>query len=538
MDPIFGKTANPPTIIQNINVGAGLVGSGVTAMEFPSLPTHSLQNTLYKQGIYPSLINKATLGKQHKNSDGSPKAMDKTYVNLINPNVKHIPAVNTDANFGLAQQHIDVLNPFKIHNGDARLTPQGEYSGNSYFTQDFSGIYGTGDALKGRNSNIYKHDSVNGKPLLQHNQLSSKLNPVGNEGVPILIQKNEKHLRPQVKYGQHDIPVFAIGADFTDIDESVARIAQENWTVNKHVPDISQTTDFIRQVGRFIPDEPNTVDYVVKKSQSTRPGLSINPENPSGLTVVKESFGTKRIHKETFSESHPVKSTIDAGVMNLIGGIQKMKTQRKREFFTPSMNKTLEETFTEAFHEKSLNDSDELYQELLRSYSVALCHYLNNSKKYSKWAYNWKILDENLKKTNLSVKRLDSSDKDVAYTQNKGDIIKFRWRDTESYIPRSVFAYVLMHELTHQVFPMSFQGHGDPFPDMLSIICVAGYELRIFDLKNIPKSTVYSNGQEITSRGSLTRELLQGIKLLREANPKSSDYYDQLEEVIKIDERA
>ena len=533
MDPIFGKTANPPSIIQNITVGAGLVGSGVTAMEFPSLPTQTGQHSTYSPHLYPSLINKATLGR-HKNSDGSPKAMEKTYVNLINPTIRQQitgigtgGAINTELNFGLGQQHLDVLNPFKIHNGDARITPKGEYEGTQAFKED----------LQFRGSNIYKHDNITGKPLLVHNSESSKLNPVGEEGKPILIQKNTPS-RPQIKYGQTDIPVFAVGADFTDKDESISRGAKIDWTKNKHLPDESQTKDFIKQVGRYIPEEPNTIENVVKRSEIKRPNLSINTE----------TFETTKKHIDVETFTSKSKNLLDNTVMSLIHIIKQYSkdSQQISQQFSQQIpqQQTVEPlhapkiTIEEAFRKKSLNDSDELYKELLRSYAVALCHYLNNSKKYSKWSYNWKILDNNLKKTNLSVKRLDSSDKDVAYTQNKGDIIKFRWRDNDSYIPRSVFAYVLMHELTHQVFPMTFQGHGDPFPDMLSIVCVAGYELRIFDLKNVPKKTVYSNGQEITSRSSLTAELMNGIKLLREANPNSSDYYDQLEEVIRMDEKA
>lgn len=556
MDPVLGKTANPPTVIQNLNIDSNL--SALNSIEFPSLPTVNNQNTLYKQGIYPSLINKATLGKQNKILTDQTVKTTKPYSNLINPTIKYTyDQQNTDLNFGLGQQHIDVLNKFKIYNEDSRLTPKNELSGSNYFTQDNTGIYGTSEALKERNSNIYKCDNIIGKPIFTQDY--STIKSKSGVGEPILIKKNNFHNLPQVKYGQYDVPVFKVSADFTDRDEQITQIAKDDWTRNKHIPYESETTDFIKPIGKFISDEPNTLNYVIQKSQQIRPELSINNESFTSkqnidLSSVKEfisdffkSKSTRQHveHIEQFKQfnsmskkqslTQKTKKIFDDSVKNIISTIKSHHINTSQHnIFQQS------ETFINAehFENKSLNDSDELYQELLRSYAIALCYYLNHSKKYSKWSYNWKILDDNLKKTNLLVKRLNSDDKDVAYTQNKGEIIKFRWRDMESYIPRSVFAYVLMHELTHQVFPMTFQGHGDPFPDMLSIICVAGYELRIFDLKNIPKKTVYSNGQEITSRDSLTHELLQGIKFLRKANPNSKAYYDQLEEVIKLDNRS
>lgn len=551
MDPIFGKTANPPSIIQNLHVGAGLVGSGITAMEFPSHPTNDAQHTLYKQGPYPSLINKATLGKQHKNVDGSAKIQQ----NFINPTI-----TGNGPLFGIGQQH--VFNPAKIQNSDARLTPKGEFSGNSsFFNYDGEN---SNSLISGRNSNIYPHDNILGKPNLGKiddsliNNSTTKQQPKNNANKPQTYNltptiKNQNHKLPQVKYGQHDIPLFSVNTDFTQRDENITRQAKEDWTKNKHMPDESEVKDFVNPVGKL--DIPNDLSQLIDKTLNLRSPMSINNESFCSSCKFDDSENFDR-HFENSDKQHikehfdkqqqksKPKQILDLGMKNLISLGSKTFNFKFSNFSnnlqnnqqnTQTQEPTNQNQTKETFNKTSLNDSDELYQELLRSYAVSLNHYLNNSSKYKKWKTNWKILDDNLTKTNLSVKRLDSKDKDVAYTQNKGDIIKFRWRDTDTYIPRSVFAYVLMHELTHQVFPMTFQGHGDPFPDMLCIMCVAGYELRIFDLKNIPKKTVYSNGQEITSRGSLTSELLRGIELLREANPDSSEYYDQLEAVIKKD---
>lgn len=198
----------------------------------------------------------------------------------------------------------------------------------------------------------------------------------------------------------------------------------------------------------------------------------------------------------------------------------------------------LEKPLKETFNQSSLPDTDTLYQSMLRSYSVAICDYLNRNPKYKYWYKNWQILERNLKKNDIKMDRLSDDDKDIAYTENKGELLKFRWRDKLHYLPRSVFCYVLLHELTHQVFPPTFIGHRSPFPEMLCLLCVAGYELRLFDLKNIPIQMVKSNNQPITSRSSIAEEILYGIEMLREKNPESSSYYDQLEKCVKSDLRS
>lgn len=174
------------------------------------------------------------------------------------------------------------------------------------------------------------------------------------------------------------------------------------------------------------------------------------------------------------------------------------------------------------------NTVDLLYKELIRAYSTAISFYLNSNPLYSKWKENWQILQSNLEKNDLKVEQLPVDDADVAYTQNKGELLCFRWKDKNRYILKDVFVYVLCHELAHQCFPKSFIGHKEPFPTMLCIITVAAFELQLFDIKKIPFSTVYSNGQELLSRMSIRKELIVGINELKQANPNEELYYDKL----------
>ena len=172
--------------------------------------------------------------------------------------------------------------------------------------------------------------------------------------------------------------------------------------------------------------------------------------------------------------------------------------------------------------------ADELYKQILRTSAKAICDFLLEFKPYKPWINHWKILESNLKKTNLNITKLSTNDKEIAYTLDKGEIIKFRWEDNKRYVPKDVYMYVLLHELTHESFPPTFQGHDDPFPQMLCLLCVAATELGILDIQNIPKNIFMSNGRPITSRDSIKSEILFGIDMLMEANkndPKIIEYY-------------
>jgi hypothetical protein len=140
-------------------------------------------------------------------------------------------------------------------------------------------------------------------------------------------------------------------------------------------------------------------------------------------------------------------------------------------------------------------------------------------------------LRRNIQK-NIAAK-LSELDKDIAYTENKGETIKFQFRNSQGYIPKQVYTYVCLHEIAHLCFPDNFLGHDSPFPEILCILCVAGYELQLFDLQKISRSIYYSDGRPIASRGSIIKEILEGIAILREKNPQSTAFYQALAERVK-----
>lgn len=179
--------------------------------------------------------------------------------------------------------------------------------------------------------------------------------------------------------------------------------------------------------------------------------------------------------------------------------------------------------------DSSKDMGDVLYGQLFKTYSKSILDWLLSFKPYEKWMDNWKILEKNLEKTDLNITNLPIDDEEIAYTLNKGEVIKFRWRDNKSFISKNVFIYVLLHELTHEVFPPSFQGHGDPFPQMLCLLCVAATELDLIQIDKLPDNIYMSNGRPITSRSSIIDEIIFGIDMLIDANknnPQIVEYYN------------
>ena len=354
--------------------------------------------------------------------------------------------------------------------------------------------------VKGKNSSVYLGDNITGRTVFT------------KSGRPIRLQKNDLPEIPQVKYSDgidrflpwersdytevdhqanynHAMKSFKNNCDLPLIDD----IKQEKTkSCEHHYLPINEDSRLNRQSDKtFYPHQ----DYQSESRQIGVQSLNVKPEEKTSF----ETYGPVEMF-----------SALTNNVNKLIFANNRLKTTIK-EHYIPT-------------DDREMRHTDELYKNILRAYPKAICYYVNHCKYYRHWIKNWEILDHNLLKTDLNVGRLEVGDEDVAYTENKGEIIKFRWRDKKQWMPLNVFVYVLLHELTHQIFPPSFQGHDSPFPEMLCLMCVVGYELRLFDLECIPKDMFYSNGQPITCRNSIKRELNFGIDMLEKVNNTEDDY--------------
>lgn len=174
---------------------------------------------------------------------------------------------------------------------------------------------------------------------------------------------------------------------------------------------------------------------------------------------------------------------------------------------------------------------DELYKELLRSYTYSILNFVLNFESYRPWLKHWKWLEKNIYKNDLKIYKLSEEHQQVAYNYNKCQHMNFRWKDNKGYISKNVFTYVLLHELAHASFPPEFKQHKHPFNDILCLLTVAAVELDLINLTKLPTTEYVSNNTPILSKSSFLAEVRHGIELLIESNDDKSIveyYYDRL----------
>lgn len=159
----------------------------------------------------------------------------------------------------------------------------------------------------------------------------------------------------------------------------------------------------------------------------------------------------------------------------------------------------------------NIDTSKHIYTCVLKAYAHALCDICLCNKDFAPWRINWVKMEENINKCGWNFEILDTSDADVAYVENKGEIMRFRIRDDKRFLPISIYTYVLCHELAHLANYNEY-GHGPNFQRLMHLLEVAAYELGIIKPDKYPSTHSYtSNGTTILSKDSIKRELYDGI---------------------------
>lgn len=188
----------------------------------------------------------------------------------------------------------------------------------------------------------------------------------------------------------------------------------------------------------------------------------------------------------------------------------------------------------EAFERKSGDTYlDQVYIQSLESRLIAVVHYVNDNPIYEPWKQNWEALRKSMERVNYSFSRLPESDADVAYTMNKGEATRFRIRDKDmKYVPLNIYQYVLYHEAAHCANEGNW-GHGKEFCRLLSILCLAAYELGFVDARHMQKSIYTTNGQPVLCKSDMKKEILNGIAEMVETYSKKGrtdivDHYRRL----------
>ena len=186
----------------------------------------------------------------------------------------------------------------------------------------------------------------------------------------------------------------------------------------------------------------------------------------------------------------------------------------------------------ESFRRVNSDDTytDQVYIQSLESRLIAVMRFVSQNETYKPWSRNWKALDSAMRKANFSFSRLNQNDKDVAYTVDKGRETKFRIRGSDGkYLPINVYQYVMLHEAAHCA-NFNNWGHGTEFQDLLSLLCLASFELGFIRISAIHNDLYTTNGQPVLCRGDIKSEILRGIELVQ--SKKMNQHYENMRRYV------
>ena len=250
--------------------------------------------------------------------------------------------------------------------------------------------------------------------------------------------------------------------------------------------------------------------------------VGVNPMKTEQTKVGKETFKILEIPVQSSSKQLPSmvaednvetpKDTFEVKNMGVKRGGARFVGGERREHYTASKDDTY---------------YDQIYIQSLESRLVAVLRYVERNQVYRPWMSNWKALETAMAKADFSFTRLDGSDKDIAFTIDKGRETKFRIRGIDNrYIPLNVYQYVMLHEAAHCANYNNW-GHGVEFQNLLSLLCLAATELGFIRINAIGTSMYTTNGQPILSRGDIKSEVLHGVELIKNKNPRLAAHYDE-----------
>lgn len=389
--------------------------------------------------------------------------------------------------------------------------------------------------LDGKGSSQVMRDEVVGRTVFS------------SSGRPIILTTND-YRKPQIKFDDEaQNRLDWSRPDYTDVDHDMNK--NSALARFKRLNDLPMQSDIkeyesVSCPHHYLPRKEETKILTSDKVKTWNEDIG-NYGN-SRIDSKHDTNVDKRIDTKFYKQPELILEDGRKGIPTFADGskdvinntyriLEEKFTQNNIEFknFVSDLQHTLKEGYV-ASNDREMKHTDDLYKSILRSYPQAIAFYLSHSKYYSHWSENWKYLTRNLEKSDIKVERLPVDDDDIAYTQDKGDVMRFRFRDKKRWMPLSNYTYVLLHELTHNAFPDNFQGHGSPFPEMLCLVCVAAYELNLLQLDRVSKSMLYSNGQPICSRESLKKELNYGLDMLESVNTTDDDreYYEALRKRI------
>ncbi len=174
----------------------------------------------------------------------------------------------------------------------------------------------------------------------------------------------------------------------------------------------------------------------------------------------------------------------------------------------------------------NLSTALETYIITLQAQAKAIIEFVTHHSDFKPWEEYWGYLTSNINKCNNLFEILDKDATDVAYVQNKGVHMRFRVRDKKSFVPLSIYTYVLVHEMAHLANGKEW-GHGYQFQKLMHLLEVAAFELNIIQPEKYPRYEYKSDNVPILTKDSIKHEIKEGIEVLI-MEGKNRKYYENL----------
>jgi hypothetical protein len=209
-----------------------------------------------------------------------------------------------------------------------------------------------------------------------------------------------------------------------------------------------------------------------------------------------------------------------------------IKSKKNKESFFKSLGSFLNPKPENPENKSERGEFNNMYLNALKGRASGIVMYLTSNKNYSAWSFNWKMLSKNLNKSSYLFQALNESDADIAFVVDKGDEIKFKLYSDNKYASLGMYQYVLYHEMAHMANPEI--GHGQKFRELLSLICVAAFEMGFLQFEKI-RDDYKMQGTQLTNKRSMLEELEEGISLLRKENLNKLSFYDKLLDKVRRD---
>lgn len=324
-------------------------------------------------------------------------------------------------------------------------------------------------------------------------------------------------------------------------DENLRFLINSSHPLARHLSDTKEI------VGSGL-DYRNTITSTLLKGNDRSRLLLTEPEE-SIVDPIRDSQELLQVINdptERFTLVNPMKAPLINPLMNSNSKFPLMNSNSKSSSaFSSLMNKQLMDSTNDpsmfSTNDSSLSSKegfshplnprlDYNYLRILQSRALSLCYYMRNNKYYNKFSGNWKLLEKNLNRNNYLFERLEDSDTDIAYVINKGDEVKFRVRDSNSYVPINIYQYVLYHEMAHM--STNEKQHTPMFFKLMSVIILAAFENGFIRFDSLPTSEYLSDGQPIVSKSNFKTEILEGAELLSD-NEEGKKYFSLLTKHIK-----